>query len=204
MKNIYLVLLAGLFVLSCAQKTTTTTSTPTKEEAKVIETKTESKKEGGLPSNTSFINTNETEMTGRYTWAKTTYIYQITKDLRREDLYDVTVKKPFAGKDSGGQQTAFVTSMSTLKDANKYTVKMRFAEKKSEYEWKPNPASYIDCVFDLNTKTITYNLVGTHWQRFQKNNSVVKTITDKNLTATKAMSIAVEYIIANYNSAFAH
>ncbi len=203
MKNRFLALFIGLFALSCAPKATTTT-TPAKEETKVVETKTETKKEDGLPSNTSFINTGETEMTGRYTWAKVNYIYQITKDLRRQDLYDVTIKKPFSGKDSGGQQTAFVTSMSTLKDSNKYTVKMRFAEKKSEYEWKPNPASYIDCIFDLQAKTITYNLVGTHWQKFQKNNSVVRTITDKNLTATKAMSIAVEYIIANYNGAFVH
>lgn len=202
MKKIIVIFLFGAF--ACAPKATTTTQTATTTDTKVAETKTETKKEedGGLRPNVSFINTNETEMTGKYTWAKVNYIYQITKDLRRNDLYDVTIKRPFAGKDSGGHQTTFVTSMSTLKDADKYTVKMRFAEKKSEYEWKPNPASYIDCVFDLKAGKITYNLVGTHWQKFQQNNSVVKTITDKNLSATKAMSIAVEYIIANYNGAF--
>jgi hypothetical protein len=190
---------------SCAPKATTSTTTNTSNSTtSKVETKTETKKEedSGLRPNVSFVNTNETEMVGKYTWAKINYTYQITKDLRRNDLYDVTIKKPFSGKDSGGYQTTFVTSMSTLKDADKYTVKMRFAEKKSEYEWKPNPASYIDCVFDLKAGKITYNLVGTHWQKFQQNNSVVKTIADKNLSATKAMSIAVEYIIANYSSAF--
>jgi hypothetical protein len=196
-----------LLLASCSKKvtnTTTSSSTTTSETSKV-ESKIETKKDedSGLRPNVSFVNTNETEMVGKYSWAKVNYIYQITKDLRRNDLYDVTIKKPFAGKDSGGHQTTFVTSMSTLKEVDKYTVKMRFAEKKSEYEWKPNPASYIDCIFDLKAGKITYNLVGTHWQKFQQNNSVVKTMTDKNLTTTKAMSIAVEYIIANYNGAFA-
>lgn len=202
MKKIFLISLIGLCALGCSQKTTTTTVT--KEETKVVEVekKEEVKDNSGLRANTSFINTDETETVGKYTWAKVNYIYQITKDLRRNDLYDVTVKKPFSGKDSGGQQTVFVTSMSTLKETDKYTVKMRFAERKNEYEWKPNPASYIDCVFDLNKGTITYNIAGTHWQKFQKSNSIVKTITDKNFTATKAMSIATEYIIANYNGAF--
>lgn len=205
MKNTFLIFITVLCAFGCAQKTTTTTVVTKKDEPKVEEVKANvPKEESGLRGNTSFINTDETETTGKYTWAKINYIYQITKDLRRNDLYDLTIKKPFAGKDSGGQQTVFVTSMSTLKDADKYTVKMRFAERKNEYEWKPNPASYIDCVFDLKAGTITYNIVGTNWQKFQKNNSIVKTITDKNLSSTKAMSIATEYIIANYNGAFAN
>lgn len=205
MKNIFLIFVTVLYAFGCAQKVTTTTVVTKKDEPKVEEVKANvPKEESGLRGNTSFINTDETETIGKYTWAKVNYIYQITKDLRRNDLYDLTVKKPFAGKDSGGQQTVFVTSMSTLKDVDKYTVKMRFAERKNEYEWKPNPASYIDCVFDLKAGTITYNIVGTNWQKFQKNNSIVKTITDKNLSSTKAMSIATEYIIANYNGAFAN
>lgn len=204
MKNIFLTFVIVLWAFGCAQKTTTTVVTK-KEEPKVEEVKAnESKEESGLRGNASFINTDETETIGKYTWAKVNYIYQITKDLRRNDLYDLTVKKPFAGKDSGGQQTVFVTSMSTLKEADKYTVKMRFAERKNEYEWKPNPASYIDCVFDLKAGTITYNIVGTNWQKFQKNNSIVRTIADKKLSSTKAMSIVAEYIIANYNGAFAN
>ena len=195
--------------LACSKKVATTTTSSTtnssSSETTKVETKTEVKKEeeDGLRPNVSFVNTNETEMVGKYTWAKINYIYQITKDLRRNDLYDVTIKKPFSGKDSGGHQTTFVTSMSTIKESDKYTVKVRFAEKKSEYEWKPNPASYIDCIFDLKNGKITYSLVGTHWQKFQQNNNTVKSIPDKNLTATKAMSIAVEYIIANYQGAFA-
>lgn len=204
MKNIFLTFVTVLLAFGCSQKTTPTVVSK-KDEPKVEEVKaSESKEESGLRGNASFINTDETETTGKYTWAKVNYIYQITKDLRRNDLYDLTVKKPFSGKDSGGQQTVFVTSMSTLKEADKYTVKMRFAERKNEYEWKPNPASYIDCVFDLNAGTITYNVVGTNWLKFQKNNSIVRTIADKKLSSTKAMSIAAEYIIANYNGAFAN
>jgi hypothetical protein len=204
MKNIFLTLIISICAFGCAQKTTTATVTK-KDEPKVEEIKASvPKEESGLRGNTSFINTDETETIGKYTWAKVNYIYQITKDLRRNDLYDLTVKKPFVGKDSGGQQTVFVTSMSTLKEADKYTVKMRFAERKNEYEWKPNPASYIDCIFDLKAGTITYNIVGTNWQKFQKNNSIIKTIADKKLSSTKAMSIAAEYIIANYHGAFAN
>ena len=206
MKNIFLTLSVYICVIACAQKTTSTTAAK-KEEVKVAAAEKteigESKDNSGLRANTSFVNTNETETIGKYTWAKVNYIYQITKDLRRDDLYDVTVKRPFSGKDSGGQQTVFVTSMSTTKNTDKYTVKMRFSERKNEYEWKPNPASYIDCVFDLKAGTITYNIAGTHWQKFQKSNNVIKTISDKNLSSTKAMSIATEYIIANYNGAFA-
>lgn len=205
MKKVFLSLVLHVLVLGCTQKVTTTTVK--KEDTQVAEVtkKEEVKKEDdGLRANTSFVNTDETETVGKYTWAKVNYIYQITKDLRRNDLYDVTIKKPFSGKDSGGHQTVFVSSMSTLKESDKYTVKMRFAEKKNEYEWKPNPASYIDCVFDLKKNTINYTLAGTHWQKFQKSNNVVKTITDKNFTSVKAMSIATEYIIANYNGAFAN
>ncbi|MCU0389742.1 MAG: hypothetical protein MUE81_01360 [Thermoflexibacter sp.] len=194
-----------LFLGSCAKKTSTTTTTQDtkQEEVKTVENKPEEKKEDtGLKPNISFVNTDETEITSNYTWAKVNYIYLITKDLRRADLYDVTIKKPFSGKDSGGHQTTFVTSISTIKADNKYTVKVRFAEKKSEYEWKPNPASYIDCVFDLKTGAITYNTVGTHWQKFQKSANIVKSLPSNNFSSKKAMSIAVEHIIANYNGAF--
>lgn len=206
MKNIIFLLACVIVIGGCAKKTTTSNATTQgkKQEKKIEEGKTEAKTDnsGGLRPNISFVNTDETEIVANYTWAKVNYTYQITKDLRRSDLYDVTIKKPITGKDIGGHHTAFVTSMSTNKTNDKYTVKVRFAEKKSEYEWKPNPASYIDCIFDLKAGTVTYNLVGTHWQRFQKNNNVVKTIPSGNFSSKKAMSIAVEHIIANYNGAF--
>jgi len=207
MKNISFLLVCFLIIGGCAKKTTTSNTTAQenkKEEARVVESKTEAKAEdtGGLRPNISFVNTDETEIVANYTWAKANYTYQITKDLRRADFYDVTIKSPVAGRDIGGHHTAFVTSMSTNKSGDKYTVKVRFAEKKSEYEWKPNPASYIDCIFDLKAGTVTYHLVGTHWQRFQKNNNIVKTIPSGNFSSKKAMSMAVEHIIANYNGAF--
>lgn len=209
MKNISFLLVCVIVCWGCAKKTTTSNTTKQenkKEEAKLVESKTDTKEDnsGGLRPNISFVNTDETEVVTNYTWAKVNYIYQITKDLRRADLYDVTIKKPVTGKDIGGHHTAFVTSMSTNKTNDKYTVKVRFAEKKSEYEWKPNPASYIDCIFDLQAGTVTYNLVGTHWQKFQKNNNVIKTIPSGSFSSKKAMSIAVEHIIANYNGAFDH
>lgn len=71
------------------------------------------------------------------------------------------------------------------------------------YVWKTSPSSYVEAIFDLETKEVTYTPTGkaVSYRKSSEASANKATFQDANLSTRAALSQLIEFFISNYSAA---